>query len=86
MTAVAGEVGELANIIKKVRRGDFTLDEARNGIAGELADVQAYLDILAYRCGVDLGDATMAKWNDVSRRVGSPLRIDAHGVHNGTSL
>ncbi len=73
--AVLGELGEAANIIKKVDRGDLTLDEARPALAKEFADVQAYLDILAFRAGVDLGQATIDKWNEVSERVGCALRI-----------
>lgn len=73
--AVLGELGEAANIIKKVERGDMTLDEARPSLAREFADAQTYLDILAFRAGVDLGDATLQKWNEVSERVGSTVRL-----------
>lgn len=79
--AVLGELGEAANIIKKVERGDFTLEEARERLADEFADVVTYLDILAYRAGVDLGQATMKKFNDVSQRVGSRVWVDADGAH-----
>ncbi len=73
--AVLGELGEAANLIKKIERGDFSLDEKREELGKEFADVQTYLDILAFRAGVDLGDATMNKWNEVSRRVGCDLRL-----------
>lgn len=73
--AVLGELGEAANIIKKIERGDMTLDEARPSLAKEFADVQTYLDILAFRAGVDLGAATLQKWNEVSERVGSTVRL-----------
>ena len=36
-----------------------------------------YLDILAMRAGVDLGDATVAKFNEVSERVGCDVMICA---------
>ena len=68
--AVCGELGEAANIIKKIEREDMTLSEAREDLANELADVQAYLDLLAYNAGIDLGEATRRKWNAVSDRVG----------------
>lgn len=77
--AVLGELGEAANIIKKVERGDLTLEEARPALAREFADVQTYLDILAYRAGVNLGDATLDKWNEVSVRVQSTIRLDNRG-------
>jgi len=83
MTALTGEVGEAANVIKKVFRGDMSLDEARPALAKELADIQIYLDLLALQCGIDLGQATMEKFNEVSRRVGSPiLIINGHGLGN----
>ena len=79
--AALGELGELANVLKKVRRGDMTLDEARQMLADELADTVIYLDLLAYRLNVDLGDAVMAKWNETSVKVGVDLSIDAEGWH-----
>lgn len=79
--AVTGEIGEAANLIKKIERGDMSLDEARLLLAKEFADVVTYLDILAWRAGVNLGQATMDKWNEISARVDCPLRIDAEGLH-----
>jgi NTP pyrophosphatase (non-canonical NTP hydrolase) len=76
-----GELGEYANLRKKVERGDFTLDEARPALADELADVVIYLDILASQIGVNLGDAIMSKWNRTSVKVGAPLYIDAEDWH-----
>lgn len=73
--ATAGELGELGNILKKVKRGDYTEAEAKVAVAKELADVQIYLDILAFRCGVDLGEATIDKFNEVSDRVGCDIKI-----------
>lgn len=79
--AVLGELGEAANIIKKIQRGDLSLDDARQSLADEYADVATYLDILAFRTGVDLGEAVIAKWNRVSERVGAPLYLDAEDWH-----
>lgn len=73
--AVCGELGEAANLIKKIERGDYTLPEKRAELAKEFADVVTYLDILAMRAGVDLGDATVEKFNEVSVRVDSTVRI-----------
>lgn len=89
MTALAGEVGEAANIIKKIRRGDFKLDTpmalggartAREELAAELADVQTYLDLLAACAGIDLGRATAEKFNEVSQRIRSPVRLSTGGA------
>lgn len=79
--AVTGELGEAANLIKKIDRGDFTLEEIRDLLAKELADVATYLDILALRAGINLGKATMDKFNEVSIRVKSNIRLGAEGYY-----
>ncbi len=70
--ACLGELGEAANIIKKIERGDMTLEDARLDLGKELADAVTYLDILAAKAGVDLGEAVREKFNEVSFRVGCP--------------
>lgn len=77
--AVCGELGEAANLIKKIERGDLTLEEAREDLGREFADVVCYLDILAKRAGVDLGAAVVGKFNEVSRRVGTTVYLMADG-------
>ena len=81
LMAVTGELGELANLLKKIRRGDFTENDPGvvDEVAKELADVQTYLDILAFRCGIDLGDATTRKFNAVSDRVNAAIYIAGDG-------
>jgi NTP pyrophosphatase (non-canonical NTP hydrolase) len=73
--ACLGELGEAANIIKKIERGDLTLEQARPMLAKEFADVQCYLDLLAMHAGVDLSQATVEKFNEVSERVGSDIEL-----------
>jgi len=77
LQAVVGELGEYANLKKKVLRGDLSREEAQSELADELADVATYLDILAFRLGIDLGAAIADKFNRVSERVGSTVRIRA---------
>lgn len=78
--ALAGEVGELANLLKKIKRGDLPNDIAtRVEVAKEIADIQIYLDLLAFRAGIDLDTATIAKFNEISRKVRSNVRIDSTG-------
>lgn len=79
--AVMGELAEAANIIKKIRRGDITLDDARASLADELADAVTYLDILAMNAGVDLAHAVADKFNRISRRVGSTVIINGDDWH-----
>lgn len=70
--ALAGEVGELCNLLKKDRRGD---DVPQAAIAEEIADVAIYLDLLAYKAGIDLGEAIRAKFNQDSERRGFEQRL-----------
>jgi NTP pyrophosphatase (non-canonical NTP hydrolase) len=75
LMAVTGELGELANLRKKILRGDLTHEQAQQMTADELADVATYLDILAFRLGVDLGEAVRSKFNRVSERVDADVRL-----------
>lgn len=75
LQATVGELGELANLLKKVSRGDFPLKEVLPEIRKEFADVVIYLDIFAMQFGIDLGDAVREKFNEVSRRVGAEVFI-----------
>ncbi len=75
LQAIVGELGEYANIRKKYERGDIISEEFLPLAGKELADVQIYLDILAYKLGINLGQATKDKFNEVSKRVGSTIII-----------
>jgi NTP pyrophosphatase (non-canonical NTP hydrolase) len=56
--ALAGEVGEFCNIVKKIDRGSLNLGDAivRKDLAFELADVYIYTLNLAGLMGIDLED------------------------------
>lgn len=81
--AMCGEAGEAANIVKKIRRyedglrgeSDPTLDELREMLAEELADIITYADLLATKADIDLPWALVLKFNSVSRRQGFPDRL-----------
>ena len=53
--ALAGEVGELLNLLKKEWRGDGEWNEGE--VFAELADIRIYLDLLARALGCNLTDA-----------------------------
>jgi NTP pyrophosphatase (non-canonical NTP hydrolase) len=74
MLAITGEVGELANLIKKQNRDGFTEDRQEE-ISKELADIVLYVDLLANHMGVDLGAVVASKFNEVSDRRRSPIRL-----------
>lgn len=81
LTAVTGELGELASLIKMRNRERDGLPGNKfsptdKQIADELADILTYLDLLAEALGVDLGRAAIEKFNEVSERVGFPDRIE----------
>ena len=70
--ALAGETGELCNLIKKMRRGDqIDLKE----VGKELADIVIYADLLASKLGLNLGDCVREKFNEVSDRIHSSTKI-----------
>ena len=56
---LSGEVGEVANLVKKLHRDGSTGNA--EGIDAELADVLAYLFLLADFMGVDLEAAYQSK-------------------------
>lgn len=82
MVATLGELGEAANVLKKLNR-------YRDGIAGntaskaelieqferEIADTMIYLDLLAQAAGFSLADAVRKTWNAKSKQIGYPGRI-----------
>lgn len=59
--AMCGEVGEVANIVKKLHRGSMEPSEAAPLLRGELADVFIYLLNCAAICKVNLGEAYLEK-------------------------
>lgn len=75
--ALAGEVGELLNLIKKCRRGDLDVTNSlvRRVIADEIGDVAAYLDLLATRLDLRLEDCIVDKFNKVSDRINSDIKL-----------
>jgi NTP pyrophosphatase (non-canonical NTP hydrolase) len=88
MTAVAGEVGEAANIIKKLNRirdgipgnnGEFEA-ELKQMLADEIADAAIYLDLLAQAAGFDLATIRDAKFEKTSRKIGyiEPEQREGH--------
>lgn len=67
ITAVVGELGELANLLKKRRRGE---DIDPQAIEDEWADTFTYLDLLAECLRIDPMPAVLRKFDQVSERIG----------------
>ena len=77
MVALTGELGEAANVLKKLNRcrdgipgNDKSEDELRAQLADKLADTYIYLDLLAQAIGVDLPTAIRSKFNRTSKKIG----------------
>lgn len=87
ITALVGEVGEAANIVKKLNRirdglGSKNLKgetgmELREALAKEIGDAYAYLDLFAQSVGMSLEDCAIDKWDEVSKKIGYPTRLRA---------
>src|SRR5215467_4785023 len=54
LVCLLGEIGECANITKKIVRGDYRYDEARPLLASELADSFIYLMKICNQADIDL--------------------------------
>lgn len=63
--ALTGELGELANLLKKRARGQEISDL---DIAKEIADTFLYLDLLTSYLNLNIGQAIQMKFNEVSNK------------------
>lgn len=61
LVCVLGELGELANVTKKIVRGDTTLQSSREQLEDEIADAFIYLVKICNQLGVDLESAFLKK-------------------------
>lgn len=63
LLCLVGEVGETANLVKKILRGDFKLSDKKVQIGEEIADVFIYLLKLSYQLDIDLEKEYLSKLN-----------------------
>lgn len=86
--ALAGEVGEACNFIKKLHRAKTDIkgntpdqiEELHAGLAKELGDILGYLALVAEAADVNLELAAIDKFNEVSERIGFPGRLNRTGM------
>lgn len=85
-TATLGELGEAANVAKKLNRvrdgiggNSETPEQLQQMLRDEVADTFIYLDLLAQAAGFSLEDAVVAKFNRTSEKVGYPHTLLAAG-------
>lgn len=86
-TATMGELGEAANVCKKLNRyrdginGNTESEVAlRAKLASEIADTFIYLDLLAQAAGIDLADAVARTFNAKSDQLGCLIKLERTGV------
>jgi NTP pyrophosphatase (non-canonical NTP hydrolase) len=86
LVATMGELGEAANLVKKLNRirdgvpgNNKTETEIRAALRGELADTFIYLDLLAQALGFSLADAVCAAFDRKSAAIGYPGRLRPEG-------
>lgn len=89
---LAGEVGELANVCKKLRRSEMGVpgnkvsdEELRRQARGEMADVFIVLMLTASKLGIDLQDAVCDTFNAKSEQMGFPERLYSHPIEPPTT-
>lgn len=82
MTATVGELGEAANIAKKLNRvrdgipgNKETPAQLKAALREEIADVFIYLDLLAQSQNFSLEDAVRYKFNKTSEKIGYIARL-----------
>lgn len=76
-TATLGELGEAANIAKKLNRvrdgipgNKESPEELQVALRHEIADAFIYLDLLAQSAGFQIEDAVIEKFNITSEKIG----------------
>lgn len=77
--AMAGEAGELCNIVKKLRRDELGMvgnklprKELMDQAEMEIGDVLIYLDLLASALGLSLEQCAIQSFNNKSKELGFP--------------
>lgn len=82
MTATMGELGEAANVAKKLNRvrdgvpgNKQSPEELRQMFKREIGDVFVYLDLMAQREGFTLEEAALEVFNAKSAEIGYPNKL-----------
>lgn len=82
MTASMGELGEPANVVKKLNRyrdginGNKEAENVlRDKLRREIGDTFVYLDLMAQALGFSLADAAVEVFNAKSEEIGYPVKL-----------
>lgn len=61
IVCLVGEIGEFSNIVKKIRRGDFQLQQKKDELDEELIDMFIYLIKISNQMDIDLENGFLRK-------------------------
>ncbi|NMB51368.1 MAG: nucleotide pyrophosphohydrolase [Bacteroidales bacterium] len=61
LLCLVGEFGEISNLVKKVLRGDYYLNDIRAQLSEEIADIFIYVLKLAYQLDIDIENQFLLK-------------------------
>jgi len=82
MTATLGELGEAANVVKKLNRyrdgirgNKETEAELRAKLKREIGDTFVYLDLMARAAGFTIEEAAREVFNSKSEEIGYPIKL-----------
>lgn len=82
ITATMGELGEAANVVKKLNRyrdgvpgNKVSEAELRDQLRKEIGDVFVYLDLMAQSLGFSIADAAKEVFNSKSAEIGYPVKL-----------
>jgi len=82
ITAITGELGEAANVVKKLNRyrdgvpgNKLSADELRDQLRKEMGDVFVYLDLTCQSLGFSIADAAAEVFNSKSAEIGYPVKL-----------
>ena len=82
MTALTGEIGEAANVVKKLNRyrdgipgNKETREQLKAKLACELGDAFVYLDLFCQSLGFTIADAAADVFNMKSDEIGYPKKL-----------
>lgn len=68
LLCMVGEFGEASNLVKKVVRGDYSLEEVREELSEEVIDMFIYVIKLIYQLNIDVEEVYLNKMKKNNKR------------------
>jgi NTP pyrophosphatase (non-canonical NTP hydrolase) len=77
---LAEEAGEVSGAVRAYLGISERKERSAEKVGHEIADLVSYADLLAQSCGMTLEAVLVEKFNIVSARIGSAIRIDSDAI------